>query len=124
MYNFLVALVEQSHPGVKLWLVGLAVLCGLGMLLRLLALATPIVWYSAVSINPEKSSVFPPGFPHCLDINRVTVKELVQLPHMGSVLAERIVHARPYHKVEDLLAVHGVGWGHWQSWRHGLCVVP
>lgn len=48
-----------------------------------------------------------------LDLNRATVEELMELPGIGPVLAERIVAFReehgPFSAVEDLLQVPGIG---------------
>ena len=44
-----------------------------------------------------------------VDINTATVDEIMQLPGVGTVLAERIVDGRPYADVEDLRRVPGVG---------------
>ncbi|RMH31269.1 MAG: hypothetical protein D6690_16930 [Nitrospirae bacterium] len=51
--------------------------------------------------------------PGILDLNHSTVEELQQLPGIGPVLAARIVRRRmqqgPFERVEDLLAVEGIG---------------
>lgn len=44
-----------------------------------------------------------------IDLNSASVDELMQLPGVGTVLAERIVEGRPYADVEDLRRVPGVG---------------
>jgi competence protein ComEA len=47
-----------------------------------------------------------------LNINEATVAQLVELPGIGPVLAERIVSFRekkPFKRVEDLLRVKGLG---------------
>jgi competence protein ComEA len=44
-----------------------------------------------------------------VDINTATVDEIMRLPGVGTVLAERIVDGRPYADVEDLRRVPGVG---------------
>jgi competence ComEA-like helix-hairpin-helix protein len=47
-----------------------------------------------------------------LNINEATVAQLVELPGIGPVLAERILSARqkkPFRRVEDLLRVKGLG---------------
>lgn len=49
-----------------------------------------------------------PGTP-LVSINRASVAQLQTLPGVGPVMAERIVANRPYHQLEDLLAVSGIG---------------
>jgi len=48
-----------------------------------------------------------------LDLNAATPEDLEALPGVGPVLAQRIVQYRqtqgPFRKIEDLLAVHGMG---------------
>lgn len=44
-----------------------------------------------------------------IDLNTATAEELESLPHIGPVLAERIIAARPFMRVEDLAEVHGIG---------------
>lgn len=44
-----------------------------------------------------------------IDINAASVEELVRLPQIGEVIAERIIDARPFQEVEDLLRVDGIG---------------
>lgn len=51
--------------------------------------------------------------PRPLDLNRADVRALDALPGIGPVLAARIVEYRrahgPFHALEDLLAVRGIG---------------
>ena len=48
-----------------------------------------------------------------IDLNRATVRELIQLPGVGEVIAKRIVDFReehgPFKRVEDLMKVKGIG---------------
>ncbi len=44
-----------------------------------------------------------------INANTATIDEMVQLPGVGPVLAERIVDGRPYTSVEDLRRVPGLG---------------
>lgn len=43
------------------------------------------------------------------NLNSASVDELMQLPSVGEVLAERIIAARPFSSVDDLLRVDGIG---------------
>lgn len=47
--------------------------------------------------------------PAKLDINGASFDELKFLPRIGDTLAHRIIDARPYRRVSDLLAVEGIG---------------
>ncbi len=52
----------------------------------------------------------PPG--ERLDLNRATVSELMRVPGLGERKAQAIValrHRRPFRRVEDVLAVKGLG---------------
>ncbi len=44
-----------------------------------------------------------------VDINRATVDELASLDGIGPKLGARIVAARPFHSVDDLATVRGIG---------------
>lgn len=46
-----------------------------------------------------------------IDLNSATVEQLLKLPGIGEVYAERIIDARPFSTVEDLLEVEGIGPG-------------
>ena len=44
-----------------------------------------------------------------VDLNEADATELASLPGIGPVLADRIVAARPYARVEEVLEVRGIG---------------
>lgn len=44
-----------------------------------------------------------------IDVNRAAREELELIPGIGPVLAERIIAARPFESVDQLLAVRGIG---------------
>ncbi len=51
-----------------------------------------------------------PTYPKGLiDVNRADEKTLDTLPGIGKVIAARIVEERPYHYLEDLMHVKGIG---------------
>jgi competence ComEA-like helix-hairpin-helix protein len=69
---------------------------------------------------PEKRTIEP------IDINRASAEEFAKLPGIGPELARRIVAFRekhgPFRRVEDLLAIRGVGHKKWKSIRPSLRV--
>ena len=44
-----------------------------------------------------------------VDLNNATKEQLKQLPHIGDVLADRIIEARPFYVVDQLKDVKGIG---------------
>jgi len=56
--------------------------------------------------NQVKKSPIPQSL---LDLNTASKKELQSVKGIGPVLAERIIAARPYRTVDDLLKVNGIG---------------
>jgi len=61
-----------------------------------------------------------------IDLNRATVEDLSKLPGIGPKLAQRIVRFRekhgPFRRVEDLLAIRGIGHKKWKKIRPFLRV--
>jgi comEA protein len=61
-----------------------------------------------------------------VDINRATVEDFAELPGIGPKLARRIVAFRekhgPFRRVEDLLAIRGIGHKKWKKIRPYLRV--
>ena len=61
-----------------------------------------------------------------IDINRATVEDFSKLPGIGPKLAQRIVAFREkhgsFHRVEDLLAIRGIGHKKWKKIRSYLRV--
>jgi competence ComEA-like helix-hairpin-helix protein len=56
-----------------------------------------------------------------IDVNKASAEDFAQLPGIGPKLAERIVTFRkkhgPFRRVEDLLAIQGIGYGKWKAIR-------
>lgn len=59
-----------------------------------------------------------------IDPNTATVDEIMLLPGVGEVLAERIVEGRPYKSVEDLRRVPGVGEKVFARLKDSLQIAP
>ena len=59
-----------------------------------------------------------------LDPNTATVDEIMLLPGVGEVLAERIVEGRPYKSVEDLRRVPGIGEKVFARLKDSLQIAP
>jgi len=67
---------------------------------------------------PRASDVGPAAVPkgkivkgtgEAVNLNEATFEELQRLPGIGPKMAELIIAGRPYHKVEDVLRVQGIG---------------
>ena len=71
------------------------------------------VWVSVSAPTPPRPSAGSPGCAHPPDLNHATVAELVCLPGVGQVLAERLVAERtahgPFRDIADLARVKGFG---------------
>jgi DNA uptake protein ComE-like DNA-binding protein len=59
-----------------------------------------------------------------IDPNTATVDEIMLLPGVGEVLAERIVEGRPYKSVEDLRRVPGIGEKVFAGLKDSLQIAP
>jgi len=72
----------------------------------LLALAATLTDGRSVVV-PSRTS--PDGEVGRIDLNTASQRLLTTLPGVGPVTAERIIAGRPYHRLEDLLRVPGIG---------------
>jgi len=59
-----------------------------------------------------------------LDPNTASVDEIMLLPGIGEVLAERIVEGRPYKSVDDLRRVPGIGEKVFAGFKDSLQIAP
>ena len=59
-----------------------------------------------------------------IDPNTASVDEIMLLPGVGEVLAERIVEGRPYRTVDDLRSVPGIGEKVFARLKDSLQIVP
>lgn len=70
----------------------------------------------------------PPAPPPVVDVNRAGAKDFEKLPGIGPELARRIVTYRekhgPFRRLEDLLAVRGMGPAKWRAIRPYLKIAP
>jgi competence ComEA-like helix-hairpin-helix protein len=57
----------------------------------------------------ELQEAFGTSKGQAIDVNTATLDEIMLLPGVGEVLAERIVEGRPYKSIDDLRRVPGVG---------------
>ncbi|MFB3920294.1 MAG: ComEA family DNA-binding protein [Terriglobia bacterium] len=76
--------------------------------------------------NPEAPNAAKVAEPAAIvvDINRATAEDFTKLPGIGPELARRIVTFRekhgPFKRVEDLLAIRGIGRKKWKVIRPSL----
>ena len=58
---------------------------------------------------PTSSAGAPSGAGGKLDVNAASSAELLRIPGIGPVLAQRIVEGRPYQSADNLINVKGIG---------------
>ena len=79
--------------------------------------------------TPPRQTKKPAESPRIvIDINQASTEDFVKLPGIGPELARRIVTYRekhgPFRRVEDLLAIRGIGPKKWKAIRQFLRVEP
>ena len=72
----------------------------------------------------ELQEAFGTNIGQPLDPNTATVDEIMLLPGVGEVLAERIVEGRPYKSVDDLRRVPGIGEKVFARLKDSLQIAP
>ena len=45
----------------------------------------------------------------CVDINKASEKEVQQIKHIGPASALELIKLRPYHSIDDLVKINGIG---------------
>ena len=87
-------------------------------------LALALVALARQADSSEKQAVKSADFT--VDINRASVEEFKKLPGVGPKLAQEIVAYRekhgPFRRVEDLMALKGIGAKKWKALRPHLRV--
>lgn len=80
----------------------------------LLIAVAPVLWMGTSSSEKEtkkkptlEDHFLTVQFP--VDINTASKKDLMAVPHVGFSIATRIVTARPFETVEDVIRVDGIG---------------
>ncbi len=58
----------------------------------------------------------------CISINGATKEELDSLDGVGASTAQKIIDARPYEKIEDLLNVSGIGEATYEKFKEKICL--
>ena len=101
------------------------------LIIRLESLAAILLFWLTVfpapAIARQKESHKPTKAPTAsIDVNRASAEDLAKLPGIGPELARRIVAYRtkhgPFHRVEDLLIIRGIGPKKWKALRPYLRV--
>lgn len=79
---------------------------------------------TSVAVSAQKKS--PPASP--IDLNTATAAQLQQVPGIGPTTAQSIVRMREksgrFHRVEDLLAIHGISPVKFEKIRAYVFVTP
>jgi competence protein ComEA len=74
-----------------------------------LAILATIAVLPSCSPPPENKAQNTPTISFPIDLNSAPPEQLAQIPGVGPVLAMRIVAARPFSEISDLIHVQGIG---------------
>lgn len=92
--------------------------------LVILLAVLPVLSICLPEYAQERPATNQPSF--VIDINQATAEDFQKLPGIGPELARRIVTFRekhgPFRRVEDLLAIRGIGHKKWKAIRPFLKV--
>jgi len=105
---------EVAHPGLYTLPWGARVADLIALAGGLTAEADPALVTPAAPLTDGRSIIVPSirapdGELGRIDVNTASERLLTTLPGVGPVLAQRLIEGRPYHQIEDLLRVPGIG---------------
>jgi len=78
-----------------------------------------LIYFDSGLLHPTSE-----GGSFLLDINHASPIGLESLPGIGEVLARRIIAARPFGSIEELLLVEGIGVGKLEKIRNLITAMP
>ena len=89
--------------------------------LTVLGLLVAVLILGKEKPTPTRDEKPPDEEKRLIDINKASAEDFARLPGIGPKLAERIVNFRkkqgPFRRIEDLLAIEGIGYGKWKAIR-------
>ncbi len=96
--------------------------------LTVLGLLTAVILFAGEEPAPQRGKNPSGEDRRLIDVNQASAEDWARLPGIGPKLAARIVSFRkkhgPFRRVEDLLAIEGIGYGKWKAIRPFLKLGP